>query len=172
MPRVKTRALNREAETLGRVPQCIPGQQLPLSGARECPPQRSPSLNRAPGAPASLLTWALQPPSPWALWPARGFAAAWEVSPLAAGRAGGGQSYPSTRERSPASRSERLKLEGWRWCSSLFWAVSLPISVCLSLFVLSLLGPSGGEQGWTVGLEVAWWWNLKTRNPSVGILEF
>ena len=34
-------------------------------------------------------------------------------------------------------------------------------SPSLSVFVLSLLGPSGGEQGWTVGLEVAWWWNLK-----------
>ena len=81
MPSVKTRALNREVETLGRIPQCILGQQLPLSGAGECPPQGSPSLNRAPGAPASLLTWALQAPSPWALWPTRGFAPAWGSQP-------------------------------------------------------------------------------------------
>ena len=160
MPRVKTRALNREVETLGRIPQCILGQQLPLSGAGECPPQGSPSLNRAPGAPASLPTWALQAPSPWALWPTWGFAPAWGSQPPGCWEGWGWAILPLYQGEKPSiplrtTQARRMVLV------LVFVLICLPPHPCLSVFVLSLPGPSDGEQGWTVGLEVAWWWNLK-----------
>lgn len=127
---------------MGRILSASLASSFLLRG-RECPPRRSPSLNRAPGAPASPPDPSSPAPSPWALWPAWGFAAVWEVSPpRRSGGPGVGNSPPLNRERNPASHSEQLGFEGWWWCSFVF---SKPpsLSACLSVCFLTAGGPSG-----------------------------
>lgn len=159
---------------MGGIPQCILGQQLPLLGWRVSTPEESLPEQSAwgPYQPPNLSSPAPQPLGPVACL---GLCCSLGKSaPSLPGGPGVGNSTPLPgRETQHPSQNDSGSKDGGG--ARVVFSCLATLSVCLSLCFLTAGTLRGGEQGWTVGLEDAWWWSLKNMESfcwNLRILRF